>query len=266
MFLSVVQLIRSSHIHILHVLDNQSVKSNLWKQIWFLHSFLGCLKHDPLVSPSNAPLIAYLLIQEFCHFCLISVIQTKLVNISSDDIVDGNPKLTLALVWTIIRHWQVSLHSCITLWNLSVPFCSYRMRTSSVTDIKFILFLCCLNALTLLVGWQEGHLACKKLACLGAGWLSVWSEMPTCTWPSWCHCHSLSLTSVKSRLVLLFWYRLTWVVPEKGPLNGCCCCCSDGERAEHWKSRHGSISHWTRTIGLVPQDHPRVSRYHFSKF
>jgi len=25
----------------------------------------------------------------------------------------------------------------------------------------------------------------------------------------------------KSRLVLPFWYRPTWVVPEKGPLNGC---------------------------------------------
>ena len=29
-----------------------------------------------------------------------------------------------------------------------------------------------------------------------------------------------SLASVKSRLVLPFWYRLTRVVPEKGPLNG----------------------------------------------
>jgi len=34
-----------------------------------------------------------------------------------------------------------------------------------------------------------------------------------------------SLASVKSRLVLLFWYRLTQVVPEKGPLNGCVCVC-----------------------------------------
>jgi len=33
--------------------------------------------------------------------------------------------------------------------------------------------------------------------------------------------HSLSLASVKSRLVLPLWYRLTWVVPDKGPLNGC---------------------------------------------
>jgi len=50
----------------------------------------------------------------------------------------------------------------------------------------------------------------------------------TCIWPSWCHCHSLSLASVKSRLVLPFCYRLTWVVPEKGQLNVCVCvyvCC-----------------------------------------
>ncbi|XP_014677404.1 PREDICTED: utrophin-like, partial [Priapulus caudatus] len=31
----------------------------------------------------------------------------KLVNISNNDIVDGSPKLTLGLVWSIILHWQV---------------------------------------------------------------------------------------------------------------------------------------------------------------
>ena len=44
-----------------------------------------------------------------------------------------------------------------------------------------------------------------------------------CIWPSLCHCYLLSLASVKSRLVLPIWYRLTWVVPEKGPLNGRVC-------------------------------------------
>ncbi|GLH12299.1 Dystrophin, partial [Gryllus bimaculatus] len=34
----------------------------------------------------------------------------KLVNISNNDIVDGNPKLTLGLVWSIILHWQVHYH------------------------------------------------------------------------------------------------------------------------------------------------------------
>ncbi|CAM9705372.1 unnamed protein product [Lampetra planeri] len=34
--------------------------------------------------------------------------QIKLVNIRSDDIAEGNPKLTLGLIWTIILHFQVS--------------------------------------------------------------------------------------------------------------------------------------------------------------
>ena len=70
------------------------------------------------------------------------------------------------------------------------------------------------SALTLLVGRQEGYPACKKLSGGVLAWLSVWSEVQTCKWPGWYHCHSLSLASVKSRLVLPFWYRLIWVVPD----------------------------------------------------
>ena len=77
------------------------------------------------------------------------------------------------------------------------------------------LYLYLLSALTLLVGRQEGHPACKKLSSKVLVWLSDWSEVQTCIWPSGCHCHSLTLASVKSRLVLPFWYRLTRVVPEK---------------------------------------------------
>ena len=46
-------------------------------------------------------------------------------------------------------------------------------------------------------------------------------------WPSCCHCHSLSLAS---RLVLPFWYRLTRVVPDKGPLNARVCMCLAGAK------------------------------------
>ena len=53
-------------------------------------------------------------------------------------------------------------------------------------------------------------------------WLSVWSEVQTCICSSWCHCHSLFLASAKSRFVLPFWYRLTRVVLEKGPLKRVC--------------------------------------------
>jgi len=82
-----------------------------------------------------------------------------------------------------------------------------------------------LSALTLLVGQQKGHPACKKLSGGVLAWLSVCSEVQPCIWPSWCHYHSLSLASVKSRLVLPFWYWPTQVVPDKGSLNGCECVC-----------------------------------------
>jgi len=40
------------------------------------------------------------------------------------------------------------------------------------------------SALTLLVGQQEGHPACKKLSGGVVAWLSVWCEVQTCIWPS----------------------------------------------------------------------------------
>ena len=41
------------------------------------------------------------------------------------------------------------------------------------------------SALTLLGGRQEGHPACKKNLSGGVlAWLSVWSEVQTCIWPS----------------------------------------------------------------------------------
>ena len=51
-----------------------------------------------------------------------------------------------------------------------------------------------------------------------------------CIWSSGCHCHSLSLASVKSWLVLPFWYRPTRVVPDKGPLNACAHVCDYWDR------------------------------------
>jgi len=79
------------------------------------------------------------------------------------------------------------------------------------------------SALTLLVEPQEGHPACKKLSGGVLAWLSVWSELQTCIIMS--KLMPLPLTvSCFSKIQIgftFFWYRLTWVVPEKGPLNGC---------------------------------------------
>jgi len=52
--------------------------------------------------------------------------------------------------------------------------------------MKLVIVRCghAFSALTLLVGWQEGHPACKKLSGGVLAWLSVWSEVHTCIRPS----------------------------------------------------------------------------------
>ena len=99
---------------------------------------------------------------------------------------------------------------------LNAPYTGPYLRWGTRRQFPHRYMTGAFSALTLLVGRQEGHPACKKLSGGMLVWLSVWSEVQTCICSSWCHCHSLSLASVKSRLVLPFWYRLTWVVPEKG--------------------------------------------------
>jgi len=48
-------------------------------------------------------------------------------------------------------------------------------------SLSFIFMLFAVSALTLLVGRQEGHPACKKLSGGVLAWLSAWSEVHTCT-------------------------------------------------------------------------------------
>ena len=93
---------------------------------------------------------------------------------------------------------------------------SLHSRLSSLLFDLFISSVSCVQCFDA-VGWAAGRASgLWKLSGGVLAWLSVWSEVQTCMWPSWCHCHSLSLASVKSRLVLLFWYRLTWEVRTNG--------------------------------------------------
>jgi len=66
----------------------------------------------------------------------------------------------------------IVLHSSLSLCFVLLYGCIY-------------IFLCIsFSALTLLVGWQEGHPACKKPSGGELAWLFVWSEVQTCIRPS----------------------------------------------------------------------------------
>ena len=127
------------------------------------------------------------------------------------------------VVFLACMHLALFLALSLSLGNSLVctysTTCRDEILASAIADcLPSVLWRCWL-------GGRKGIWPVKKLSGGVLAWLSVWSKLQTCTWPSGFHCHSLSLASVKSRLVLPFWYRPTQVVPDKGPLNGCVCVC-----------------------------------------
>ena len=67
--------------------------------------------------------------------------EIKLVNIRGEDIVDGNPKLTLGLIWTIILHFQVGdwfLNSRICVENLFELIQPLSCQAPNILDTYFL--------------------------------------------------------------------------------------------------------------------------------
>jgi len=61
------------------------------------------------------------------------------------------------------------------------------------------------SALTVLVGRQRGHPACKKLSDELLVSLSAWSEVQMiCIWSSWCHCYPIISCFIKIQIGLTF--------------------------------------------------------------
>jgi len=81
-----------------------------------------------------------LILSRDANSAALTVIQTKLVNVSSEDIVNGSPTSTLALMWAVIQHWQVCHVSLVYLLFMDVVI--------AVSCYSLILF--CITALSLL--------------------------------------------------------------------------------------------------------------------
>jgi len=114
------------------------------------------------------------------------------------------------LFWRVKVQLQLQQRIDLNRTNPSTQWCSNH-------DVDYGKMLSCnakMDALQIAI-CRRSHTA--------AHWVILKSEIE-CKRPSWCHCHSLSLASVKSRLVLPFWYRLTRVVLEKKAVNRVCVC------------------------------------------
>jgi len=71
------------------------------------------------------------------------------------------------------------ISTTLTTYNLQI--CTIFVVTCNFCTISYAYTF---SALTLLVGQQEGHPACKNLSGGVLSWLSVWSKVQTCIWSS----------------------------------------------------------------------------------
>ena len=62
--------------------------------------------------------------------------RVHLENMGAHDIVDGNPRLTLGLIWTIILRFQVSIVWQMTLLNGAVIHCN-NIQVSTGLPLDF---------------------------------------------------------------------------------------------------------------------------------
>jgi len=113
----------------------------------------------------------------------------------------------------LLRTLHVAFVVVVVASHLSVADGTSYSRRDSAGVILFHFYA--FSALTLLVGRQEGHPACKKSERWGAGVviclerdLHTAQLMPL---PLAASCFS------EIQMVLPFWYRLTRIVPDKGP-------------------------------------------------
>ena len=84
---------------------------------------------------------------------------------------------------TVPTHTDTDTQTCTNQINHSPRPITWPVVSASICNILSNMCVA-FSALTLLVGQQEGHPACKKLSAGMLVWLSVWSKIPTCIWPS----------------------------------------------------------------------------------
>jgi len=98
----------------------------------------------------------------------VLVVQTTYLRIPTE--------LTSVLILTLVNSLNAQLAKNIAGFVISISLygkCTIPWHTVNYVSLQLI--ISAFSALTLLVGQQEGHPACKKLSGEVLAWLSVWN-------------------------------------------------------------------------------------------
>ena len=107
----------------------------------------------------------------------------------------------------------------------------------------------------LLVGRQEGHPACKKLSGGVLVWLSVWSEVQTCIWPSWYGIWPLTVSCFsKIQIGFTFLVPAHLGSPRKRAVKRVCVCSWTSPLQGHLTVLKVTVCHTARHYGEEYKD------------
>lgn len=106
--------------------------------------------------------------------------KVHLENMGSHDIVDGNHRLTLGLIWTIILRFQVILLRCLSFFNCPVLFFPWGKTLTHYCSLPFWM----ITSIFLF----NTHIAIKICTFCGCIW-----DILSLRWPVWLRILSLSL-------------------------------------------------------------------------
>jgi len=99
----------------------------------------------------------------------------------------------LAAMWAVTI---TAITTCLWLVVLRSDATKHTVKMHSLV-VLFMLLLCTLPSV-LRRCWLGGRKGIRPVKNCGGvlAWLSVRAEVQICIWPSWCHCHSLSVAAV----------------------------------------------------------------------
>ena len=121
----------------------------------------------------------------------------------SDSLSFFHSSITMNHFHNLIQYWTIVCYDELAN-NKWFTFCIQHNIT--ISGWPSVIWHCWLSG-------RKGIQPVKKQSGGVLAWLSVWREVQACILLSWCHCHSLSLASVKSRFVLPLWHQPIQVVP-----------------------------------------------------
>jgi len=143
------------------------------------------VRHMPRARFDISASLAFLFTQTMTGISSVKSAKTSIVTLfESPSLWFQSQRNAEVVLW---RYWDPVVLWCCRLLGLQCFALCFDMTS---------LLWCC----SLVAGRASGL---KNLSGGVLALISVWGRVQICMWPSWCHCHWLSLASLKSILVLV---------------------------------------------------------------